>query len=651
MEINRFIKLLEKYRFLSPIWKYEINLLQKEFKLSDNLSKIILIYFSLIDDGNIAMSLNKDELTKKIVKKIDSIKIELEEKEGKKDNFNEDEYKELSDELISVIEIELVKNRGEIIGFLNENDGLFKIEDEYLYTSKFFENRKDIIESIRRIFHKANGDYEDTIEDYLDSNENKFDLKKKQEEVIKKGLNSSLIITGGPGTGKTTTILFLLIDLLCNDEFIDYKIYLTAPTGKASSRMKEAINEGLKNNIKEKFKENNMEIIAKIEQSESSTIHKLLGFKDEGFLYNKENQFDEKSIFVIDEASMIDINVFASLLNAINSNSRVYILGDKNQLPSVEDGAVFTELVNDNYLQDFKVELDESNRFKEGSLVYELAEAINLNKELPIKKEDFKDPNDFEIEENNNGNFPIYYYLNDGEKGEKDMISQVISKWANYFYLDKYGDILEISCKNVDIKDKDLLDRIYEINNNCKILCATNEGNKGVDNINKLIVKTLYSDLDSYNKYYPGQILMITKNNNLLSLSNGETGVVVLLKDNKTLYLMIKKDNSSETNKNEESLILSSFGYKFYPLSLINEKEITLAYAITIHKSQGEGYKNILLILPTKKGHPLLVKQLIYTAITRTKGNTYILGNLDRLEEAKKNPIVRDTNIANKIKV
>ena len=85
--------------------------------------------------------------------------------------------------------------------------------------------------------------------------------------------------------------------------------------------------------------------------------------------------------------------------------------------------------------------------------------------------------------------------------------------------------------------------------------------------------------------------------------------------------------------------------YIFYPLRLIDTKDITLAFSITIHKSQGSDYKNILIVLPSRAHHPLLNRQILYTALTRTKGNTYIYSSFDRLKEAKENLLERDTNI------
>ena len=110
---------------------------------------------------------------------------------------------------------------------------------------------------------------------------------------------------------------------------------------------------------------------------------------------------------------------------------------------------------------------------------------------------------------------------------------------------------------------------------------------------------------------------------------------------------MVKKATKLIKNDGkQEDKIFKLGDFMFYPLRMITKSEIDLSYAITIHKSQGSDYKNILVILPKQKGHPLLNRQIIYTAITRTKGNTYILSNFERIEEAKNRLILRDTNIS-----
>ena len=113
------------------------------------------------------------------------------------------------------------------------------------------------------------------------------------------------------------------------------------------------------------------------------------------------------------------------------------------------------------------------------------------------------------------------------------------------------------------------------------------------------------------------------------------------------MYEKTSKDVTTSGKKIDEifSLDVNGHTYMFYPLRMISETDFDLAYAITIHKSQGSDFNNILIVLPTAEGHPLLTKQIVYTAITRSKGSAYILSNQDRLVEAQKNFEVRDTNI------
>ena len=142
-------------------------------------------------------------------------------------------------------------------------------------------------------------------------------------------------------------------------------------------------------------------------------------------------------------------------------------------------------------------------------------------------------------------------------------------------------------------------------------------------------------------------LMMINKNNKQLDLYNGDCGLLVTFKNDKTIYFMVKKASLLVKNEGKiDDQIFKLGAFTFYPLRLISKDEIDMSYAITIHKSQGSDYKNILVILPNSKGHPLLNRQIIYTAITRTKGNTYILSNQERLVESSCFVIVRDTNIA-----
>ena len=388
--------------------------------------------------------------------------------------------------------------------------------------------------------------------------------------------------------------------------------------------MKESIINGLVH-LKKEFVETHQNVIDKINNLEESTIHRLLAVDPEtnGFYYNKNHQFNENSIFIIDESSMIDVCLFNSLLEAIPSGAKVYIMGDKNQLPSVECGAVFGELLRKESLKENIVELDESIRFKKGTKIYDLAYEI---KPLDDSK-------------------PIYYYLNNKEGYKQEqIIASVVTKWGNEFFKD-----LQLKASNVDDNDLTYLNDLFNYSEVSKILCAENLGIRGVKQINKFVARKFIdtSIPTSMLGYYPGMLMMINKNNKQLDLYNGDCGLLVTFKNDKTIYFMVKK--ASLLVKNEGKIDDQTFklgAFTFYPLRLISKDEIDMSYAITIHKSQGSDYKNILVILPNKKGHPLLNRQIIYTAITRTKGNTYILSNQDRLVESKDFVIVRDTNIA-----
>ncbi len=643
-EYNNLKELVIKYKLMSPIWKYVLELIEEELDFNENEREYVLIlfiiYFCLIDDGNICMLLNKNILSEKWNEKVESTII-MQRNKMIVDDTELNTIKKLTNVAINDY-LSLINNEhlNKVIGKNKE----FEIEDGWLYLRKYNIARKGIINSIKRLFDKEYignplYNYKDyCIKNVNNENNKEFSLSKGQENAVNKGFNKNLIITGGPGTGKTTSILFLLINILTSN--LESNVYLIAPSGKAASRMKESIIKGL-SLVNEEFKNKNYDLIDKINKLEESTIHRLLSYDYEtnSFLYNKYHPFNQDSIFVIDEASMIDICLFNSLLEAVPDNARIFIMGDKNQLPSVECGAVFGEFLKMNELKDNIIELDESIRFKKGTKIYEFAQAINQGNTLPISNDEFKELKDFTIYEENN-NKPIYFFNYNDSKQDFDS---VIKKWGNKYYKN-----LQMKCSNLDYNNSESFNELFSLIEESKILCAENDGIYGVKQINNIIKKNYVNNsIISYNGHYPGEIMMINKNNKTLDLYNGDSGILVTFENDNTLYFMIKKSSTLvNTDEKKNNKVFKKEQYVFYPLRLISFNEIDLAYAITIHKSQGSDYKNILVILPKQKGHPLLNRQIVYTAITRTKGNTYIISNLNRLEEAKDNLIIRDTNIA-----
>lgn len=659
MEWLEYYEALLKNRLITPIWKEVLSLLEGEIENvsgKDDYLVLLSILFSLVDEGNICMSLNKDRLLNKWSEKLEQTKVLLTDL-GK---FDIESYAKVVFKSNDVIINKLGSLNEKTLPTLIGENKLFIIRDNWLYIKKFDVARNLLLSSIDRLFNK---EFDNPSFDYKDSvNKNlpkKFELKQGQENVVLVGLKRNLVITGGPGTGKTTSILFLLLGLLISKQYKE--VYLLAPSGKAASRMKDSIKGGL-GVLSDDFKTRYKDIIDRIANLKRSTIHSALGIDREtnAFKYNKKHKLLDNSIYIIDEASMIDTCLFASLLSAIPDDARVFIMGDKDQLPSVDAGAVFGDLlVKQSLVKNGNIcKLGEAVRFKKGSPVYELANAVNnddvILPYLPWKNEKLSiqetlDPNENGIseEEQIKRSNPVYYYLNplDDEKiSEKEIIKEAVINFGKEFY-----SPLQAMCTDIDSTDTKNFDKIFDESVlKASILCAENEGVRGVKTINR-IAKSLFIDKTKYTSvdgFYPGELMMINKNNKLLDLSNGDSGILVTFKGDKTLYFMLKKD--SELIKNErkiEDKIFKLGGYLFYPFRLITRSEIDDAYAITIHKSQGSDYKNILVILPTKKGHPLLNRQIVYTAITRTKGNTYILSNQDRIKDAKETVVKRDTNI------
>ena len=634
-----FLELLSSFNMIEPINQYLLSLIEKEIDDRSDKEDLLIffsIFFALIDDGNTCISLDKDTLKMKWKKKLDGKEVLY------KENADVD-VQGIQD--IRTISIEIIDK---VIGSINESNlpkligknRYFFAEGNYLYIKKYYDAKNIIISSIHRIFKKPTTNFK--YKDYLSSES--LPLTSGQITAIDKGVNSNLVITGGPGTGKTTSVVFLLVNLL--EQNINQFVYLVAPSGKASGRIKESVIAGLKFVDESKIKP---EVKQKIEEIEESTIHRLL-HKDpntSAFTRNHNYQFADNSIFIIDEASMIDVCLFASLLDAIPDKARVFILGDYNQLPSVDNGAVFANLVDMDYLKnDYVVRLTEFVRFSKDSEVFKIADEINGD--TPLTQKNWKSYKDFAIIDlpKDSKDKPVYFYQNpDEQTSEKEVISSIILKWGEKFYKD-----LQTKCTDID--DQNKLGDIYAAVSNSTVLCAVNEGIRGTRQINNLIRNKFIdkSQISSIRGYYPGELVIINKNNKELGLYNGNTGILVTFKDDDTLYFMYEKtskDVAISGKKKDEifSLEVNNHTYMFYPLRMISETDFDLAYAITIHKSQGSDFNNILIILPTAEGHPLLTKQIVYTAITRSKGSAYILSNQDRLVEAQNNFEVRDTNI------
>jgi exodeoxyribonuclease V alpha subunit len=261
----------------------------------------------------------------------------------------------------------------------------FTLKDNYLYPTKYFYSKLTVEQKVRELFvthAPVKGAAEKCIENVAsftkDANGNPVRLETEQAEAIVRGVNENLIVTGGPGTGKTTVIFFLLRELYCeHPDRLAYPLYLAAPSGKAADRMKESIVNSMNLVGSEEF-ENHLEIYNKIANAETYTIHRLLGYKpnENKFFHDEQNPFPENAVIVIDETSMVDISLFGAFLKAVPRSVRLFLLGDADQLPPVDAGAVLGDLLG--VKTNSTVKLTVSRRFNKNSQIGKLASLENV---------------------------------------------------------------------------------------------------------------------------------------------------------------------------------------------------------------------------------------------------------------------------------
>ena len=660
--INSFLEKLTQMNALSKVWLKVIDLLASlQTDISEEALGLFALYFSQLDDGNICIPLDEKLLTQKWNHKWEGLLLiekKLQQKEEDEKAF-EKLIKKALPQINATTLPELIGEEAKpFVIYSTEKDG------NWLFAAKYFKAKVSIENRIKALMqHKDIQLSQEEIKKLQASfsaitmtKKNKpLLLNKEQAEAVIRGQKENLIITGGPGTGKTTVVCFLLWELLKSGGYSDHHIYLAAPSGKAQDRLKESLTSGLEDFIPEELNKHK-EIFDKLNSVEAYTIHRLLSYNPatNNFRYNAENRFDDKSIFVIDEASMIDISLFSSLLEAIPDKARLFILGDKDQLPSVQAGAVLGELLAKK--TGSVVELVTSNRFKEKSPIGYLKNAMQKDNEvldeklLPLSSwEEWKtDKKSFSIPEADEN--PVTTFIPETKYAErKKQIEEIIEGWSKAFYENLVTAAKELQ----DNFSQEKLDLLWESGNSARILCAERNGLQGVQDINEEICKSIIQNtklkLSSSDEYFTGQLLLVTKNHSMFCLYNGDSGIVIEKNDLK--YLMIKKEAQkdrpqTETSEMQKKGIFREGNYLFYPLHLLPRESLEAAYAITIHKSQGSGYPAILVFLPEQAGHPLLNRQIAYTAITRTKGSTYIFADYETLENARKTVIQRDTLIS-----
>ena len=386
----------------------------------------------------------------------------------------------------------------------------------------------------------------------------------QRRAVLRSAQRHFCVISGGPGSGKTSTVVRILAVLL---EFEpDMRVALTAPTGKAAARMLDSI---------ERQIGDDSSLRARLPR-EATTLHRLLGYGHHRFRYGGDHHRPLDCI-IVDEASMIDLRLMYHLLDALPPRARLIMLGDRDQLASVSAGSVLGDITghgldSESTGGDVAASLTllrTSYRFAADSAIAELAATVNRGQADAAAKK-------------LRSGSGLYW----DASGSDSLAGEALEPVLNVYR--------EVMASNEPLAALECFDR-------ARVLCAVNFGARGVKALNERISEVLLADrpLVSANLYH-GLPIMVLRNDYSLGLFNGDTGMLW------------------QTGAGLRACFRDPEG-NIRDITLNRLPEYAPAWAISVHKSQGSEFDDVLLVLPQDGSAEVLTRELLYTAITRAK--------------------------------
>jgi exodeoxyribonuclease V alpha subunit len=467
---------------------------------------------------------------------------------------------------------------------LGEPPVLHLYDDRLLYLDRYWREEKQVCDDLLALrLSRPIGD--------VPASERLFPTGfEEQREAAEIALGQSVtVLTGGPGTGKTTTVARLLALLAVQAGASRPRIALAAPTGKAAARLQEAVQH---------------EVAAldaadqeRLGELQAMTLHRLLGSRPDSssrFRHDRGNRLPH-DVIVVDETSMVSLTMMARLLEAVRPDARLILAGDADQLASVEAGAVLADLVDGlSARTDIRVAaLRTSHRF--GESISFLAEAIRVgdaHRALELLR---------------SGDEHIEFVESDAY----DAMRAVLLPHALR--------LREAALFGADDVALTTLDEH-------RLLCAHREGPYGVRRWNQQVEKWLSEETGQppWSEWYPGRPLLVTANDYGLRVYNGDTGVVIAGPDGL------------------RAVIAAAGGPLDFATSRLSDVETM--YAMTIHKSQGSQADEVTVLMPTEDSR-LLTRELFYTGVTRAKGKARVVGSEASVRAAIERRAVRATGL------
>lgn len=459
----------------------------------------------------------------------------------------------------------------------------------------------------------------------------------QQLAIDKSSQHALSIIIGGPGTGKTFTVAKLVTTLQKGHEhkrkqdlnLPPLSITLTAPTGKAAQRMQESLRISLQKSLQGE----------EITLDNAKTLHRLLGIGSDGTpRYHAKNPLPD-DLIIVDEASMLGLELASQLVDAIKPTGRLILLGDANQLAAVDAGSVLSDLCAVTRLQPYITELTESKRFDSNSVVGQFALAIQQNLPAPKKIKliqrllqpiDLQASKPFQSEnppdladkkqptKQQTANIPFYPI--DASSSLPAVFSQLAKPYHPFFAL-----MQQWYSKPVNIFEANNRKELFEVFDSYRILCAGHQGQLGTQSINQKM-SLAFTDFSKITRskayFYHGLPIIIQNNDYQLGLFNGDIAICLLY----------------------QGQLYACFAEKVIPIQRLSRESCDYAYAMTIHKSQGSEFHTVAICID--KAHTRLLSQaLIYTAVTRSKSALSIYSAKENFELAVTQKAVRQTGL------
>jgi exodeoxyribonuclease V alpha subunit len=479
-------------------------------------------------------------------------------------------------------------------------------------------------------------------------------LKDEQQVAVRAALRYPLtIISGGPGTGKTTVIVSILrvlrrLGITCPE------IALAAPTGKAANRMKEAVQSSLIGVAERTESDRDLDNLA-----EPRTLHRLLGYSHQTgrFLHHENNRLAAR-VVIVDEASMIDLALMERLVRSLRDDARFILLGDAHQLPSIGAGAVLRDLLGEESAEaptkSGAVRLTHSYRMRrdddDGRNVFIIAREINsgtrpvfaatrTNDEVVVKQTSVADIKFRGVE---------FLEVPDGSP----LLHQFLERWHG----DAQGHLVDLDQlasrpyalvqEHFMADDEKRLCTLFEHWGGFRILCVTRVLPTGSDRVNAILHQHAIDQRSCYLRalglpdppqdegFIPGEPVMMQVNDYKRMIFNGDQGLILNVTDGAMVHLT--------------AVFPRSGGFAAFHLESLRSV-LLHCYTMTVHKAQGSEFDQVALILPDRD-LPISTREVLYTALTRSRSSTVVIGRRDIFESAITRVSARDSGIAEKLR-